>query len=200
MRVLGITGGIATGKSTVTQMFVDLGAASESADAIARNLLAPGTPETAAVAAQFPDCVDKPHVAIDRQRLAARIFSDPDARKQLEAILHPPIVAELQRRIASYRALPAPSIAVIEIPLLFEAGLTSIVDAIVVAASPVELQVPRLMERTGITEEEARRQIASQWPIEQKIAAATHVVRTDVPVEETREIVGQVWRTEVDRN
>src|SRR3569833_543538 len=147
MTVLGITGGIATGKSTVTQMFADLGAPTASADQIARDLLAPGAPSPAQVADAFPTTVSSTApLTVDRRALAAIIFGDDTARLKLEAILHPPIVDELRRQIDQFRQSTSP-IAAVEIPLLFESGLTKMVDKIVVAAVDEETQLTRLQQR-----------------------------------------------------
>jgi dephospho-CoA kinase len=213
MLILGITGGVATGKSTVTEMFADLGAAVVSADQIAHELLRPGSPLSAKVVRAFPECrdpfgrpPDQPstfpggsHIqftsdAVDRRALARLIFADPKARKRLERITHPPIIAQLRQQIDALRPLESPPLAAVEIPLLFEAKLTKLVDRIVVVTCAEELQIRRLEERTGISRDDALRQIGAQWPLERKIKLADHIISTDGTLDETRDAVLAVWQ------
>lgn len=196
MHILGITGSIATGKSAVTQMLSELGALTVSADAIARNLLSPGTASTRAVLADFPACADPAHPdlpTIDRRALGQVIFGDESARFRLEALTHPSIIAALQSQIAVWRKFDFPAIAAAEIPLLFEAHLEAQVDLIVVAACAEEVQIARLRDRLGIGEAEARRQIASQWPLAEKIANADVVITTGGTFEDTKRQVEALW-------
>ena len=194
MRVLGVTGGIATGKSTVTKMLAELGAPTISADAVARALLVPGTPTTLAVLAAFPASAASSE-AINRRALAQIIFADAQARKRLESLTHPPIIEALRVQIAAWRASSAAPAAAAEIPLLFEAGLEGSVDEIVVAACAETVQKTRLIARDGISEEEARQQIAAQWPLEEKIARADAVITTDAGLEDTRRQVEALWES-----
>ena len=196
MQILGITGGIATGKSTVTQMLAELGAPTVSADALARALLAPGTSTTADVLAAFPACRDSAEPQkINRRILAQIIFADAEARWQLEALTHPAIITALREQFAEWRALNAALAAAAEIPLLFEAGLEKSVGEVVVAACTEPTQIARLRGRDGISEAEAQRQIAAQWPLAEKIAQADHVVRTDDGLEDTRRQVQALWKS-----
>jgi dephospho-CoA kinase len=213
MIILGITGGIATGKSTVTRMFADLGAPTASADNIARELL--GRPDIhESLKSAFPGCVGPvsyplghplydgpadgvgqyiPTPKIDIEALRRLIFSNKKARKRLEAITHPPIVAELERLIAEFRASSTPAAAAVEIPLLFEAGLTGMVDRIVVVACDEETQISRLRTRLGITRKEALQQLAAQLPLAQKVAAADFVIDSGIDIESMRAQVLSVW-------
>ncbi len=193
MRVLGITGGIATGKSTATQMLAELGAPTISADAIARALLAPGTPVTEAVLAAFPGCAAPEPGKINRRALAQIIFADTEARTRLEALTHPPIIEALRVQIAEWRASSAAPAAAAEIPLLFEAGLERDVDDVVVVSCAESVQRARLCARDGISEEEARRQIAAQWPLSEKVARAGGVITTDYGTEDTCRQVAALW-------
>lgn len=193
MLVLGITGGVATGKSTVTRMFADLGAPAISADTLARDLLSPGTPATRAVLAAFPDCaLGGTAEVIDRAALAHRVFGDPVARRQLEALTHPSIVAALRAQVAAWHDAAGPGPAVAEIPLLFESRLESLPDHIVVISCPEADQLARLRDRLG-DETQARKVIATQWPLAQKVARAQTVITTDVSLEETRRQVEALW-------
>ena len=213
MIVLGITGGIATGKSTVTRMFADLGAPTASADDIARKLLAEPHIRQSLESA-FPQCVGPvsypfghplydgpadqigqyiPRPKINTNALRQLVFSDDEARKRLEAIMHPPIVDELKRDIARFRQLTDVPIAAVEIPLLFETGLTSIVDRVVVVAVDRQTQLTRLQERLGIDRAAAERQLQAQWPLDRKIKAADYVIDSARPVESMREDVALIW-------
>ena len=196
MQILGITGGIATGKSTVTQMLADLGAPTISADAVARALLAPGTPTTAAVLSAFPACADADEAQkINRRALAQIIFADRDARRQLEALTHPPIIAVLRAQIAEWRRSGTARAAAAEIPLLFEVGSEHDLDQVVVAACAAPVQIARLCARDGIEAAEAERQVAAQWPLAEKIARADFVVTTDRDLDDTRRQVAALWES-----
>ena len=194
MKIFGITGGVATGKSTVTQMLAEEGALTVSADDIARAQLAPGTELTQAVLIAFPLCRDATGQGIDRRALSHLIFADTQARTQLEALTHPAIIAALELQITEWRNA-GPGIAIAEIPLLFEADLGRLVDVVVVVACEETTQIMRLQTRQVIDEAEARRQIAAQWPISAKIARADIVINTDKGLEDTRRQVQALWDT-----
>ena len=196
MRVLGITGGIATGKSTVTRMLAELGAPTISADVLARELLAPGTATTKAVLAAFSDCADKADatgLTIDRRALSKMVFADEAARLRLESLTHPAIIAGLRAQVALWHKSGEAIAAAAEIPLLFEAGLEAVVDRIVVVACEEAIQLTRLQTRLGVGEVEARRQLAAQWPLTEKIARADVVITTDGALEDTRHQVEALW-------
>jgi dephospho-CoA kinase len=208
MIVLGITGGIATGKSTVTQMFADLGAPTASADAIARELLGPGTNATVDVANAFPTAVlSTQPVTIDRRALSALIFAETSARERLEAILHPPIVDELKRRIEEFRQLNSvtppleeaaggrSAVAAVEIPLLFESGLTDIVDRVLVVAVDRETQLTRLQRRLNIDRAAAEQQLESQWPLDRKVEAANYVIDSGQLLDQVRDRVREIYES-----
>jgi len=198
MRILGITGGIATGKSTVTRMLADLGAPTVSADALAHDLLAPGTAATQSVLAAFPACADPADGAgmtIDRRVLGRLIFADEAARARLEALTHPAIIATLREQIAAWRASNEAPAAAAEIPLLFEAALETMADVVVVVACEEPLQIARLRVRLPIDEAQARQLIAVQWPLADKVARADAVITTDATPEDTRRQVEALWKT-----
>ena len=194
MKIFGITGGVATGKSTVTQMLAEAGALTVSADDIAREQLAPGMGLTGAVLAAFPLCRDATGQGIDRRALGHLIFADAQARARLEALTHPAIIAALELQITEWRNA-GPGIAIAEIPLLFEADLERLVDVVVVVACKETTQITRLQTRQVVDEAEARRQIAAQWPISAKIARADIVINTDKGLEDTRRQVQALWDT-----
>ena len=194
-QILGVTGGIATGKSTVTQMLADLGAPTVSADAVARALLAPGTATTAAVLTAFPACAGEEGESINRRALAQIIFADAGARRQLEALTHPSIIAALRAQIAAWRASGTGRAAAAEIPLLFEVGSQHDLDKVIVAVCAEPVQIARLRARDGISESEARRQVDAQWPLAKKMALADYVVQTDNGLEDTRRQVAALWES-----
>ena len=197
MLILGITGGIATGKSTVTRMLADLGASTISADALAHDLLAPGTPATRAVLDAFPTCADPDGQTIDRRALGRLVFADPAARAHLESLTHPAIVAALRDQIALWRASDEAPTAAAEVPLLFEAGLESLVDRIVVVTCSQPVQIARMLARGRFSLEEVHRQLAAQWPLAQKEARADYLIVTDNPdtsLENTQHQVESLWK------
>ena len=198
MLILGITGGIAVGKSTVTRLFADLGARTLSADALAHDLLAPGTETTRAVLHAFPqaaDAGDPTGQTINRRALGRFVFADQDARRRLEALTHPPIIAALAAQADAWRPLPTPRAAALEIPLLFEAGLERLVDRIVVVTCDEATQLSRLLQRPGMMQTRAQQILAAQWPLSEKVARADFVITTDASggLDGTRRQVQALW-------
>ena len=193
MKILGITGGIATGKSTVRQALNDLGAPAVSADMLAMHILDRGTSTTAAVLAAFPSCADWQGDGIDRSALSHLIFADPEARLRLEALTHPAIIAAMEAQIEEWQSYSTSRAAALEIPLLFEANLEYLVDAIVVVSCAEDKQIVRLRNRRGITETEARNMLAAQWPLAEKIARADYLITTDGDRDDTRRQVQALW-------
>jgi dephospho-CoA kinase len=182
---VGLTGGIATGKSYVTQRLQAAGLPTIDADRLAREAVAPGSEGLRAVVNRFGRDMLTDAGALDRPRLAAVIFRDASARADLEALIHP----EVRRRIADWQTQLArhgyrgPVIA--DIPLLFETGRTGDFDALVVVACEPATQRARLIARDGLTAEEADQRMAAQWPITHKVRGADFVVRTDGTFAET---------------
>ncbi len=197
MHILGITGGIATGKSTVTRMLADLGAPTLSADFLAHGLLAPGSDTARAVLRAFPSAAawdGDGAPTVDRRALGRLVFADSDARRRLESLTHPPIIDTLATQARSWRSQTTACAGALEIPLLFEAGLRHLVDRVVVVACRPETQTERLRARTGMDEAEAQRRIDAQWPLARKIAEADDVLATDEGLEDTRRQVLALWR------
>ena len=180
---VALTGGIATGKSTVLDLLQARGLPTIDADALARQALAPGTPGQAAVVERFGPAVLGPAGAIDRAALAGIVFADQAARADLEAIVHPAVYATIERWFAE---LPARTpVAVADIPLLFETGRQGEFARVVVVACAPEDQVRRVMTRDGLSEADARARVAAQWPIDRKVALADDVIWTTGTMEET---------------
>lgn len=193
MRILAVTGGLATGKSTVTAILGALGAPTLSADALAHELLRPGTRAAREVLAAFPDCASLDQEgALDRRALGRTIFADNGARARLEALTHPPIIAALQEAAAQWRR-EAGGCAALEIPLLFEAGLEAIADRIVVVLCSPDQQIERVLARGSASEAEARRQISAQWPLEEKKQRADFVIDTGISLAETQRQTKALW-------
>jgi dephospho-CoA kinase len=175
---VGLTGGVASGKSVVAQAFGDLGVAVVDADVAARDAVAPGTPGLADVVAAFGDAVLDAHGALDRIAMRQRVFADADARRRLEAIVHPRVRATLQEAAA---AAPGPYVMV-AIPLLAEGGGRTgypWLDRILVVDTPVALQLARLLQRDGIDAALADRMIAAQASRGERLAIADDILVND---------------------
>lgn len=181
--ILGVTGGIAAGKSLVTEIFRQLGAAVVSADDLAREVVRPPSPVLLQLVSAFGPQILAADGTLDRQTLAAQIFAEPVARLELNRIMHPAIGKLAERRLRE--AALAHQLVVYEAPLLFEAGAEKRVDAVVVVQVEAAVQVRRLMARDGLSEAEARRRIASQMPQEEKIARADFVIDNSASPETT---------------
>ena len=187
---MGLTGGVASGKSTVSMLLRSLGAVVVDADALAREVVAPGTPGLAAVVEEFGPEMIGPDGALDRARLGAVVFADPARRAALEAIVHPLVRARAEEIEA---AAPAGAVVVHDIPLLVETGQGSRFDAVLVVDVPVEVQVARAVGDRGWSEDEARSRIAAQAAREERLAAATYVIDNTGTIEDLRQRVAEVF-------
>jgi dephospho-CoA kinase len=172
--VVGLTGGIASGKSTVARLFGALGVPVVDADAVARDIVAPGSDALREIAATFGDAVIV-NGALDRAALGARVFADTDARRRLEAITHPRIAAESGRRLALALAGGAPY-ALYEAALLVENGAYKMFPALVVVTAPEDVQRARIAARDGLDAAQAQARIAAQAPVAAKVAVADWVI------------------------
>lgn len=196
--VIGLTGGIASGKSTVARMFAELGIPVIDADSLAREVVAPGSAGLARIVERFGEEMLLPDGSLDRRRLGRLVFRDPRAREGLNALTHPLIAAKGAERIRALEGADAPYILYEAALLVENASYTSFSGLIVVAASPAT-QLARLMARDGSTEEEARARIASQLPLERKIAVADYVIRNEGSATDVRAQVREVHRRIVER-
>lgn len=190
---IGLTGGIATGKSTVAAMLRALGAVVIDADAVARRLQEPGAPGWRAVWEAFGWWVLDAHGRLQRKKLGRLVFSDPRARQRLDAVMHPLIRQALWTSVAeAEKGTPLP--VVVDLPLLFEVGWESWFDQVwVVTASP-EVQRARLMARDGLSCHQALARIAAQWPQEEKRRRASRVFENDGDLTALRNEVEAAWR------
>jgi dephospho-CoA kinase len=178
--VVGLTGGIGSGKSAVANAFASLGVEIVDADLLAHRLSAPGQPGYVAIREEFPDVALTPGGEIDRARLRSRVFADPAARVRLEAALHPLIAAAAKRDIAAWRG----PYGVTVVPLLLERGkLASAVDRILVVDCPEDAQVSRVAARSGMTPAEVRAIMATQASRQARLAAADDVIDNAGPPE-----------------
>jgi dephospho-CoA kinase len=198
-KIVGLTGGIGSGKSTVAKLLSELGAVVVDADAIVHELQAPGSPVLAELAAAFGSGVLDSNGALDRAALGSIAFDDAEARARLGAIMHPKVGAEMARRVASAREAGTP-IVVLDIPLLFEgrkAGTGTAAqlgyDATVMVWVPEETQVERQMKRDGCERDEALRRIRAQLPIDEKKDMADFVIDNSGAPEQTERQVRALY-------
>ncbi len=193
MRLIGLTGGIASGKSTVSAMFQQLGAPLLDADLIAREVVEPGTPALSEIAQRFPFAIDSGG-RLDRKALGEEVFSRPEERAALNAIIHPRIrdaFAEKTRALAEGGA----PLVIYDAALLFENGLDRTMDEVIVVYVPRAVQLQRLIARDGLTLEQAEARLASQLPLEEKVKKAGRVVDNSGDREATRAQVERIWQS-----
>jgi len=190
MKMIGLTGGIGSGKSTVAEMLRQLGAYVIDADEAARAVVEPGTPGLDRVVAEFGREMLKDG-GLDRSRLAALVFNDADARERLNAIVHPLVREWVAQRVAE-AAEKGTDVVVQDMPLLFENGLGDLFDSTILVYVPPAVQLERLVAR-GMDEADAKARIAAQLPIDEKKRLATYVIDNSGTREETRDQVGRIW-------
>ncbi|MFJ8809071.1 dephospho-CoA kinase [Streptomyces sp. NPDC102490] len=190
MLKVGLTGGIGAGKSEVSRLLVEHGAVLIDADRIAREVVAPGTPGLAAVVAAFGEDVLAEDGSLDRPKLGAIVFADPEKLAVLNGIVHP-LVGERSRALEEAAAEDA--VVVHDVPLLTENGLAPLYDLVIVVDADPATQLDRLVRLRGMTEQDARNRMAAQATREQRREIADLVVDNDVPLEELRRRVKEVW-------
>ena len=185
---VALTGGIATGKSHVLVRLKDRGVPTIDADDVVHEALGPDTPTTRAIATQFGSAFLKPDGRVDRRVLAAKVFVEPEARHQLETIVHPLVYDAIR---AWFDTLGQP-MGVASIPLLYETGHENDFDFVAVTLCPPEVQLQRLIERDRVSEQEAHQRIAAQMPAEEKAARGNFVIRTEGTKTETNRQVDEL--------
>ncbi|GGA48767.1 dephospho-CoA kinase [Paenibacillus physcomitrellae] len=192
---IGLTGGIATGKSTVSRMLTRRGALLIDADVLAREIMEPGHPVLEAVVDRFGRDMLLPDGTLDRKKLGARVFANPEDLLALNDITHPAIRAETKRRIDAYEAEYPDKLVVADIPLLYESGLDSLYETIMVVYVPREIQLVRLMERDGLDTPQAEARLSAQMDIEQKKTLADIVIDNSQGLEQTEAQVEAFWKS-----
>jgi dephospho-CoA kinase len=191
VRVLGITGGIGTGKSTVAQMFASCGARVIDADRIAHSLLVPGTVVYRGLLRLFGRAILAQDGAVDRRALAARVFSDPALRRKVEALMHPVIREKIRAQIRECRG----EVVVLDAPLLFEAGCRSLTDKVVVVTASRAAQVHRCSVGRAMSARELTRRRAAQMPLARKVRMADFVIDNGGTRAATRQQAKMIWET-----
>lgn len=198
---VGLTGGVASGKSSVLRLLAERGAVAFSADEAARATLAPDGCVLRRIREAFGDGVFAPDGTLLRKRLAAIVFDDAEARQTLNRITHPPILRLLHFQMESAQHELSPkSIVVVEIPLLYEEGLQGWFDLVAVVSAPQEAALKRLASRNGLTQEEAIKRLQSQTPLEEKAAKADIVVENNGGLQELATATDNLWRLLQTRN
>ena len=194
MLLVGLTGGVATGKSTVATMFKQCGAVVIDADELARDVVKPGKAAWQEIVNTFGKTALDPDRTINRRALGAIVFRNHSKLRRLERIIHPRVERE-QARLTRQAARKDPNAVVIyDVPLLFEAGVDKRVDAIIVVTADRETQIARLKKRNGLSRAEAIRRIRSQMPLAKKIQQADHVLQGTLPRPSLRRQVGQLFQ------
>jgi dephospho-CoA kinase len=193
MRKVALTGGIATGKSYVLARLRAIGVPCLDADEMAHGVMAPGTEASAAIAARFGAEMLTAGGAVDRRRLGPVVFGDREARRDLEAIVHPAVYRAITVGLRAFELTDRPPLAVVAIPLLYETGRQHDFDRVVATLCPRSMQLSRLVAR-GLTEADAEARLAAQIPAEEKAARAHYVIRTDGTFAETDGQVDAVVR------
>lgn len=190
---VALTGGIATGKSYVLDQFRRRGVPCLDADELAHGVTAAGTEATALIATRFGADILATDGSVDRAKLGPMVFADSTARKDLEAIVHPAVYRAIAAGIRAFEMVGGYSMAIVDVPLLYETGAETQYDHVIVTICPPAVQLARLMHR-GMTEAAARQRLAAQWPTERKAERADFVIKTGGTFEETDRQVEDVLR------
>jgi dephospho-CoA kinase len=192
MLLVGLTGGIGSGKSTVSRMFADRGAVIVDADDLARRAVEPGTPGLQKVIDAFGSDVLKPDGSLDREAVAAKVFADPDKRKLLESVTHPEVFRLYHEEIERHR--DTDDVVIFDAPLIVETGAHEGFDVLIVVSASEDEQIRRVVADRGMSEKDARARIRAQLPLEEKEKVATVVIRNDGSIEDLEPQVETLWR------
>lgn len=193
---IGLTGGIASGKSTVAHILLERGALLVDADQVAREVVLPGEPALEAIASTFGQAVINLDGSLNRKALGDIVFRDKAALEQLEAITHPAIRQQMQQRIHTFEEQFPERLVVADVPLLYETKQQNLYDGVMVVYVPAGVQCARLMERNLLTEEEAKRRISLQMDIEQKRILADWVIDNSGSLDETKRQIDHFWKSQ----
>jgi dephospho-CoA kinase len=191
--LLGVTGGIASGKTAVAHMLKELGAPMIDFDLIARQVVEPGKPALQKIVDYFGKQILQEDGTLDRKKLSSIVFQDLEKRKKLEGFTHPPICEAFLKQVNEITDKDPAAIIQAVVPLLIEKNLQSMFDKVLVVYVPQEQQIERLTRRDSISKEEAAHMLRAQLPIDEKLQYADFVVRNEGSMEETRRQVEEVW-------
>ena len=191
--VLGLTGGIAAGKSVVARLFCELGAVHMDADQLARKVVAEDPGLLEAMVRAFGEEIVSADGTLDRARLGSIVFDDPEARARLEALTHPAIAARARQELKSLAGAGPSAPILYEAALLVETGRYRELDRLVVVVADMDVRLRRLMERDGFTEAEAAQRFAAQMPQEEKARLADYIIDNSGPLDQTRPQVKDIW-------
>jgi dephospho-CoA kinase len=194
MLKVGLTGGIASGKSTVSEIFASLGAKILDADEVAREVLLPGQPAWTRLRQVFGEEFFHPDGTVKRKQLRKLVFADPEKRRQLNAIVHPEVIKEINRRSESWSSSDQAGVLLVDVPLLLEVGVANRFDKVVVVYASESVQIKRLLQRDGISEEEAKQALSAQMPLSKKVEQADYVIDNNGTPEETQAQVEEIWQ------
>jgi dephospho-CoA kinase len=193
MYLIGLTGGIASGKSTVARRLAELGAIVIDADVVSREVVATGTPALTAIAKEFGAAIIQPDGALDRAALGAIVFGNAEKLEKLNAIVHPAVKERTAELLAAARAANPDAVIVYDVPLLVEADVAHNYDEVVVASAPEEIRVRRMVDLRGMTEEAARARIGAQASEAKRLAIADVVIDTGGTLQHTLDQVDALW-------
>ncbi|MCU0583973.1 MAG: dephospho-CoA kinase [Syntrophales bacterium] len=196
---VGLTGGIATGKSTVVRMLVKKGARVIDHDALVHTLQEPGRPVWNRIVEAFGREILDAGGRIDRKKLGVLVFGDEGRRKALEGIVHPAVLEEAQRERDRIGRKDERAIVLSDIPLLLEVGMQGLFDLILLVYAPPEVQIARVMKRNNMTRDEAVARLEAQMPIDEKLKRADVVIRNDGTMKELQQRVDEVWQELLSR-
>jgi len=193
MLKVGLTGGIASGKSTVSRIFASFGAKVLDADEVAREVLLPGQPAWTRLRQAFGQEFFHPDGTVKRKELRKLVFADPEKRSQLNAIVHPEVMKEINRRSEILSSSVQIGVLLVDVPLLLEVGVANRFDKVVVVYVSKSVQINRLQQRDGISEEEAKQALKAQMALSKKVEQADYVIDNSGTLEETMAQVRKVW-------
>jgi len=192
--LLGVTGGIASGKTVVAEMIEELGARTIDFDVLSRTVVEPGKPAWTEIVACFGEHILHNDRSIDRKQLADLVFENKQKREQLERLVHPRIAEEFAALVAEYTCHEPECVIQAVVPLLFETNMEHVFDRVLVVYAPKEVQIERVMERNSIDRQSAVTMLASQWPIEKKKDLGDFVVDNSGSLDQTRAQIEDVWK------
>ncbi len=192
MLSVGLTGGIATGKSLVSGIFKELGAYTIDADLISKNLVEPGQPAYREIVDCFGPQILNSNKSLNRSALGKIVFADHSLKKKLEEIIHPRVLKEQRRLIGQISSMDRNAIIITDAPLLIESGFYKEVEVLIVVAASDKRVVERLLERNGFSEDEARKRMSSQMPLKEKEEMADYIIDNNGSISRTRERVSEI--------